>query len=173
MSWEYLIFYLSCAQLRAYPWSNLHFAFWDFYHEASFRNVTRVDRATFDALLTLLKSKGKFINAKYLSRRENLLMFILVLVGNSTKGMCERWNVLNEFMKLPQYFTLSASYFLPDNSRWHYAWSNIELVQVRAIFQWLYRRFRWYTYPSFHNGGWTETFSKQKNSLDTECPRCC
>ena len=53
--------------------------------------MTRVDRATFDALLTLLKSKGKFINAKYLSRREKLLMFILVLVGNSTKGMCERW----------------------------------------------------------------------------------
>ena len=60
-------------------------------NEARFRNVTRMDRATFDALLTLLERKGNFTNSKYLSTGEKLLMFILVLVGNSIRGICERW----------------------------------------------------------------------------------
>lgn len=58
---------------------------------ARFRNVTRMDRSTFDALLALLESRGGFRNSKYMSTGEKLLMFILVLVGNSNRAICERW----------------------------------------------------------------------------------
>ena len=58
---------------------------------ARFRNVTRMDKSTFEALLLLLETQGEFKNSKYLSTGEKLLMFILVLVGNSNRGICERW----------------------------------------------------------------------------------
>ena len=58
---------------------------------ARFRNVTRMDKSTFKALLLLLESHGEFQNSKYLSTGEKLIKFILVLVGNSNRGICERW----------------------------------------------------------------------------------
>lgn len=58
---------------------------------ARFRNVTRMDEPTFESLLFSLERQGEFKNSKYLSTGEKLLMFILVLVGNSNRGICERW----------------------------------------------------------------------------------
>lgn len=69
-------------------------------NEARFRNVTRMDRATFDALLTLLERKGNFTNSKYLSTGEKLLP-------------CTRWQFdLRNMRKMAafriNYFSLSS-----------------------------------------------------------------
>ena len=58
---------------------------------ARFKNVTRMDNATFHLLLNLLQTHGGLADSKYLSAGEKLLMFILVLVGNSNSQVCERW----------------------------------------------------------------------------------
>ena len=58
---------------------------------ARFRDVTRMDRNTFDELLLLLESRGGFRDSKYLSTGEKLLIFILVLVGHTNRSVNERW----------------------------------------------------------------------------------
>ena len=55
------------------------------------KNVTRMDNSTFHLLLNLLQTHGGLADSKYLSAGEKLLMFILVLVGNSNRQVCERW----------------------------------------------------------------------------------
>ena len=57
---------------------------------ARFKNVTRMDNSTFHLLLNLLETHGGLVDSKHLSAREKLLMFILVLVGNSNRHVCER-----------------------------------------------------------------------------------
>lgn len=58
---------------------------------ARFRDVTRMNRVTFDELLLLLESRGGFKDSKYLSTGEKLLIFILVLVGHTNRSINERW----------------------------------------------------------------------------------
>ena len=58
---------------------------------ARFKNVTRRDNSTFHLLLNLLETHEGLVDSKYLSAGEKLLMFILVLVGNSNRQVCERW----------------------------------------------------------------------------------
>lgn len=58
---------------------------------ARFRDVTRMDRDTFDELLLLLEGHGGFKNSKYLSTGEKLLIFILILVGHTNRSANERW----------------------------------------------------------------------------------
>ena len=55
------------------------------------KNVTRMDNSTFHLLLNLLQTHGGLADSKCLSAGEKLLMFILVLVGNSNRQVCERW----------------------------------------------------------------------------------
>ena len=56
---------------------------------ARFKNVTRMDNSTFHLLLNLLETHGGLVDSRYLSAGEKLLMFILVLVGNSNRQVCE------------------------------------------------------------------------------------
>ena len=58
---------------------------------ARFKNVTRMDRPTFQSLLLLLETHGGFGDSKYISAGEKLLAFILVLTGNSNREINERW----------------------------------------------------------------------------------
>ena len=50
-----------------------------------------MDNSTFHLLLNLLETHGGLVDSKYLPAGEKLLMFILVLVANSNRQVCERW----------------------------------------------------------------------------------
>ena len=56
-----------------------------------FINVARMDKPTFLSLLDLLTTQGGLENSMFLTAGEKLLMFIQVLVGQSNRQICERF----------------------------------------------------------------------------------
>ena len=83
---------------------------------ARFKNVTRMDRFTFQSLLLLLETHGGLSDSKYVSAGEKILSFILVPTGNSNREINERWQhsgstisllvheVAETFKRCQQYF---------------------------------------------------------------------
>ena len=56
-----------------------------------FINVARMDKPTFLSLLDLLTTQGGLENSMFLTAGEKLLMFIQVLVGQSSRQISERF----------------------------------------------------------------------------------